>query len=419
LIFVFFIKYVEGEIMKNKKFFSLLAASGLSSLPVPSYAQDLNEDSFAPASPTVAVHPASSGTSVTSSGRIKNYLGFEDSTNKLILPQKNIKALYDVKAAEGTARGELELEAMMDTVDNQGGPVSVRVARVGLSNDVSSVYAGRFIPLTPVFYSSAFSRTNFEDYTFGSVDGLQLGYAGWTTANNFSLTAELYVANALGQPTSPTTVYFLGAVDNGFKIVPDPTSRALGGYLGLDIKKIGLVAEAAYTAQNNAILINNILADVSRLVVSAGYVGLMGLKAGGFYHLDSISTGSLFAVTNNDTVINSTAAKLPSYTVTHWGIGANGDSSLFHVSSFWQADDRILWGVGYEVHNMVRTTGVTGESSNDQDEIAVNVGYGLHGLKANVGYTLITTANQTFSDRNGTGIVDSKETIGLLAQYDF
>lgn len=381
--------------------------------------------------------------SVTPYGIIQNYLHFVDSQRANAMDSSMMVARIGFKANLGLALGQIEMQATGNTCDAKksykmngtaldettecadNNRINVRRADVGLA-----IKASDTLTIVPSFGRVrpgdiggwGVDATNVTD-GFGSMDGAQLTFKLDLGEGNTVDIAGNYGNSVLDPANTSNNILHSG----GF--VRDHSGDNSRGYvLSAKASISNIKAAFFYGAESNHFVgkINAnatpttatgalTVADFNRWEAALGYD--MGNLAAGLTAWQ-YNTGKASAVKSNEggkiTVGDETGAEASS--TTNFGLGVNGDSTLFDVTDVLQKDGKITYGA-----SVIRTIENPGKSapSKYSTQVAAGVGYGLGGLQIELNLSHQVAKTKDFTNAKGDEPKDSATAVYLSSVYVF
>ena len=290
---------------------------------------------------------------------------------------------------------------------------------------------GRFLPNGASTYGTDAVQSFWAGAgNFESTDGAAINLVGTEGMVNYTLQAG--VASALpvwafgpstNYDTFNTGTIAMGATDSGFGSAPTNEKIAYMGSiqvnadLGHDLKP---EAAFAYGARKDTI-IDNPTDDTTVIQGDEAYFeGSAGL------HYKTVALGAWYsqlAFTGNDTVVYNTGVPLYSSISTRtktgdvrfvtYGVGLQGDSSMFNVQDLWAKGDALTYGAA--VQWMAQTSEQNqGTNANDSALYSVSAGY-INGIfKTSLNYVYAKADNEVFQSHNVGQMADSGQRVYVM-----
>lgn len=380
---------------------------------------------------------------VTPYGIIQNYFHLMDSSRQNVLDSSPMVVRIGFKANYGLAIGQIEMQATANgcdarytkTTDDAGtvteanncvdkNQINVRRSDVGLA-----IKTDGGLTITPSFGRVrpgdiggwGVDVTNTTD-GFGSMDGFQLAVkVDLGEGNSVDLGANygnsvLDVANLANvQLHSGASFARDQSGDNSRGYVLSAKASISGVkaaffYGGEGNHMVGKVGSANGFAQPKTV------ADFSRWEAALGYD--MGAISAGLTAWQ-YSWGKEKAVDANENgkiKVGAETGKKAS-NVLNYGLGMNGDSTLFGVQDLLQKDDKLTYGLSF-----IKTTedsGVDGADKVNGTQIAVGAGYALGGLQIELNFANWSSSEKVYSNKKGDEKVKSMSAMYLSSVYVF
>ena len=352
-----------------------------------------------PAFPFLAhAEEAKSNKSVTLNGAVETRFFLTDSQRKNALDLSVDTVRLGVKAKDGVAAGQLEIQAYGT------GLVAVRRADLGLElPSKTSVKFGRHRVAGSNLYGSD-NKIGADEWNV--VDGLALNQ-DFDLGNGNGTSVTLHFGNELDQPDSAP----VGATSATNK-------RAIIARVGANVSGAELaVAWGSQPQRITTTTTNNVAvktaADTSKLGVSGAY-NLGVATVGAWYNLTT-EAGPKVATIGGGNTVETTGAAGKDRKTSVWGLGVQGDLASFGAKDLIAAGDKITYGVNYEVGGVRQ--GGTSESDYDIKHIGVHAGYVNGPLNLLLVYATDSAKAKIFNDNKGVAGKDSKNALYIKGAY--
>ena len=279
---------------------------------------------------------------------------------------------------------------------------------------------GRFLPNSATTYGTDAVQSYWAGAgNFESTDGAALNLVGTEGIVNYTL--QLGASTALpvwafgpklNYDTLNTGTVALGATDSKFGGAPTNEKMAymasvqLNADLGNDLKAEGAFA---YGARADTIMDDAEEGISTTTGVTQGDEAYFETSAG--LHYKALAVGgwySQLSFTGNDTVVYNTAySSISSRTKTGdvrfitYGLGAQGDSSMFHVQDLWAKGDAFTYGVAFQ---WMAQTSEENKGTNGKDSLlsTASAGYVNGIFKTSLNYVYAKADDEVFISQGST-----------------
>lgn len=322
---------------------------------------------------------------------------------------KNVASVLEFQAA---SPAKMDTAAPTETAYNKSNALMVRQAHVDVSflqNSVSTltIVVGRDrIAGSKIYSTDAISAVslNFDNAssTLGE-DGVGLRYVGKYSFGKV-LAGVGYYTNAgftLPQDAGKTPFIVTNSLQQinfayGYGNQSWTASRAMLGYLGFDLKagKGSIELRALYANQPNVPISNTNATtvaagmyrsrDADNMEFSANYI-IPGFMGGAWYSLMNLGQmeASNAANSNDVSYVPIAGAMYQSQMVSTFGVGFQGDSSVFGVTDMIESGDAWNYGAGYQ---KVAGYQYGGEFPIDVNQYSISGGYQMGPVSMSLNY---------------------------------
>lgn len=378
-------------------------------------------------------------------------------------------ARVGVELSYGKVVGKFEAGYLGNSKNTQNGPtssateaatagnvvgqgVAVRQAYLGYNfmdskNATFGVDIGRFYPHA----ATSYGNDALTDYwsaveAINAVDGLAVNYKG--SFDRFNVMAQVVMANSLPLYTfgvtgsSSTTYSWTGTGGSSSSNNGTGDSSFGGGSTSKDHSYVAHVGgsyelnkdmgvEAAFTYGMKKKASTGILAganktarDEAHMEASVGY-NFKSLKAGAWFAQSTLKAVKVDTASDLSYSTDATGSVQTKYTV--FGVGAQGDSSLFGKSSIFTKGDAFTFGGGYQRHavkgdettavsgaNVATVSTGAGSKDNDVSMYTLGAGYQAGPFATSLNFAMFNAKNKVFA-KKGVSSDSKKATTVYLA----
>lgn len=427
----------------------------------------------AAAAPAAAKTPAAEtpAKTITPYGLLFANLHLLDSANRNPLNGESAYARLGVKVKEGIAVGQLEIDPVSAPIEGRPrGLVGIRHANLGLDLATGTkVLFGRY----RIGGAEGFGadKTYVPD-NFSSMDGLSLSQR-LEFGEGVKLTAGLALSNGMLNMGQTEGVYgtdgggrfnrrgadgslspiLTGASNRVFGEKSFKIDRAVTASLKAEVRGVTFVAYHGFetdqlvraeTAEKKEVVFEKDkpvekvtagtpkgVADATHTELSLGYGAIEGLSFGGWYNL--MTQGKVRKVTGEEGgKLKTEADGTVSFERAVYGLGVNGDSTLFGVSNLLQTGDKLIYSASYARTEWKASGSGAGQAEAGAQSLkdaakdaathqfVVAGGYKVGGVTLELNLAQEVAEGKIFADDKGTpGKEDTQTNVYLASYYEF